>query len=73
MLRLIDGGRLVLVGGALNNVNTSFVDATFTGLSLKSSSITFTANGGVTWRLSPLIHINNSSRLNYQIITTNYC
>ena len=60
-------------GGALKNVTTSFFDAIFIRLALKRSSINFTTKGKVYGCLSPVKPITNSSRLNFQIIATNYC
>ena len=67
------GVDLLLLRGILNNVTTSFSDATFTGLVLKKYSITFAAKVEVSCYLSPVSHITNSSGLNSQIISTNYC
>ena len=44
----------------LTNVITSFSDATFTGLVLKSSSINFTTNDEAAWCLSPVNPITYS-------------
>ena len=67
------GGRLVIFMSPVNNVTTSFSDVTFTGLVLNSSRITFTAESVVSWCMSPVNPITNSSILNPQIIATNYC
>ena len=57
----------------LKDVTTYFDDATFYGLSFKRYSINFTTKGGASWWFSPVNPITNSSRLNLQIISTNYC
>ena len=67
------GMEFFLFRGTLNNVTTSFDDAAFTGLALKSSRINFTTKGGVSCCLSPVKDITNSSILNSQMIATNYC
>ena len=59
--------------GPLKNVTTSFSDVAFTRLALKTSSITFTTDFGLYWCLDPVNPINNSSRLNSQMIDTNDC
>ena len=56
---LLTGVGLLLFRGPSNNVTTFFYDSTFTGLELKSSSITFTTKGGVYGRLSPVNPITN--------------
>ena len=66
------GMEFFLFRGTLNNVTTSFDDAAFTGLALKSSRINFTTKGGVSCCLSPVKDITNSSILNSQMIATNY-
>ena len=63
---------LLFFRGLLNNMTTSFSDTTFTGLALKNCFIAFTAKGWFFKFLSPLNPINNSSRLNSQMIATNY-
>ena len=70
---LLMGANLFLLRGTLKNATISFSDATFTGLELKRSCITFTTKGGVSLFLSPVNPITNSSRLNSQMIATNYC
>ena len=64
---------LLFLIGTLKNVTTSFYDATLTGLALKISSIIFTTKVGVFWYMFFVNYITNSSRLNFQMITTNYC
>ena len=57
----------------LKNVTTSFYDANFIGLALKSYSINCITKGGVFWCLYPVNPITNESRLNLQMISTTDC
>ena len=67
------GVDLFFLRGPLNNATTYFYDATFIGLALKIYSINFTTKGEVSWWLSLVNPITNSSRLNSQMIATEYC
>ena len=67
------GVDLLFLRGPLKDMTTSFAGAIFTGLELKRYSTKFTTKGGVSWCLSLVKPINNSSRLNSKIIATKYC
>ena len=67
------GVDLLFLKGPLNNVSNFFYDSTFTVLALKIPIITFTTSVGVSWCLSPVNSITNSSILNSQIISKNKC
>ena len=66
------GVDLLLLRRTLKNVSTSFSDATFTGFSLKISSTTLTIKYGLSWFLSLMNPITNSSRLKSKMVPTNY-